>query len=53
MCAGRGRAKKLAEYVVELDELERQLTGEMIALEKQKCNRGFGIGEVAGNRRRG
>lgn len=26
---------RLAEYVVELDELERQLTGEMIALEKQ------------------
>ena len=26
---------RLAEYVAELDELERQLTGEMIALEKQ------------------
>ena len=26
---------QLAEYVAELDELERQLTGEMIALEKQ------------------
>lgn len=26
---------RLAEYVADLDELERQLTGEMIALEKQ------------------
>lgn len=26
---------RLAEYVAELDELERELTGEMIALEKQ------------------
>lgn len=26
---------RLAEYVAELDELEKQLTGEMIALEKQ------------------
>ena len=26
---------RLAEYVAELDELERQLTGEMIALEKE------------------
>ena len=26
---------RLAEYVAELDELERQLTGEMITLEKQ------------------
>lgn len=26
---------RLAEYVAELDELEQQLTGEMIALEKQ------------------
>lgn len=26
---------RIAEYVAELDELERQLTGEMIALEKQ------------------
>ena len=26
---------RLADYVAELDELERQLTGEMIALEKQ------------------
>ena len=26
---------RLAEYAVELDELERELTGEMIALEKQ------------------
>ena len=26
---------RLAEYVSELDELEKQLTGEMIALEKQ------------------
>ena len=26
---------RLAEYVAELDELERQLTGELIALEKQ------------------
>lgn len=26
---------RLAEYVAELDDLERQMTGEMIALEKQ------------------
>lgn len=26
---------RLAEYVAEMDELERELTGEMIALEKQ------------------
>lgn len=34
---GRGdpTRDRLAEYVAELDELERDLTGEMIALEKQ------------------
>ncbi len=34
---GRGdpTRDRLEEYVTELDELERQLTGEMIALEKQ------------------
>lgn len=34
-CRSDPTRDRLAEYVVELDELERQLTGEMIALEKQ------------------
>ncbi len=32
---GDSTRDRLAEYVAELDELERQLTGEMITLEKQ------------------
>ena len=32
---GNPTRDRLAEYATELDELERELTGEMIALEKQ------------------
>ena len=39
---------RLAEHVAELDELERELTGEVINLEKQLVFVGRRVGEVAG-----
>ena len=40
---------RLAEYAAELDELERELTGEMIALEKQLVTVDAGLAKLPEN----